>query len=225
MAVIRFTRLAGDGNDAVELNECRQFPIGPQVFLGPALNPSSLSAIDETMLSVYYRTPDLRWIQGMGGLEQCRRGGEGYLEKHPVMVARDFLFFGVRLPPELEPWRHDATEGFENWLKRQGPGIAGSKDARDGTLDAYRKSMLSAASKAPASTATRKRGPRDKGYDGKCRRVYLGYLERKETPPSLTAIAKEVGCSRSTACRAIKKWEETRKGYAKEGLRSRHENR
>jgi hypothetical protein len=81
------------------------------------------------------------------------------------------------------------------------------------------------AGKAPAASGTRKRGPRDKGFDDKCRGVYLGYLERNETPPTATAIAKKVGCSASTACRAIKPYEDKRKEHAKEDYQSRHKGR
>jgi hypothetical protein len=50
------------------------------------------------------------------------------------MVARDMLLYRKDLPPELEPFRHDASEGFSEWLKRQGGGMPGSKAAREATL-------------------------------------------------------------------------------------------
>jgi hypothetical protein len=135
MAVIRFARLDGYGEDSVELDTCRRFLIGRPLG-GPGLSP-----VDESTLHVYYLTPDYRWFQGIGGLRQIQRGGDGYLEWHPVMVAKTFLLFDRSLPPELEPFRHDATEGYQAWLNTQGPGTPGSKDARDGTLDARRRAL------------------------------------------------------------------------------------
>jgi hypothetical protein len=66
------------------------------------------------------------------------------------------------------------------------------------------------------------RAKRDEGKDDKCVCVYLRYVARNETPPGATAIAEEVGCSVSTASRAIKKWEDKRRELALEDARNRY---
>jgi DNA-binding MarR family transcriptional regulator len=59
------------------------------------------------------------------------------------------------------------------------------------------------------------------GKDDRCLGVYLKYLERGETPPRPTEIAKIVGCDPSTASRAIKKWEDKRLELAEKNARDR----
>jgi hypothetical protein len=66
--------------------------------------------LDPTTVVVYYLTPDddrgnHRGIMGLGGLAQVQRGGAGYVEVHPLRIARDMYMLGIKLPPELERYR------------------------------------------------------------------------------------------------------------------------
>jgi hypothetical protein len=75
----------------------------------------------------------------------------------------------------------------------------------------------------PKAPSRKTRGAkRDHGKDDKCVGIYLKYLERNETPPGPTEIARRVGCHPSTACRVIKKWEDKRREMAKEDARKRY---
>jgi hypothetical protein len=133
---IRFSRLDGFGEESVDLERCRRFLVWRR-----RLSPEpGLSLIDETTLQVYYLTPNRRWILGLGGIRQLRSGGEDYIEVHPVMVTRVFLLYEINLPPELEPYREHADgEGHKEWLINQGPGMVGSNEARQATLERFRK--------------------------------------------------------------------------------------
>jgi hypothetical protein len=70
-----------------------------------------------------------------------------------------------------------------------------------------------------------KRRKRNEGKSDRCVGVYVAYLERNQLPPSPTEIAAQVGCAVGTASRAIKRWEDKRKGIAQEDGRERHKNR
>ncbi len=66
------------------------------------------------------------------------------------------------------------------------------------------------------------RRKRNEGKMARCRGLYLGYIERKETPPSYAELARMANCDRSTVCRAIKSLEDVRKGFAREDARERY---
>jgi hypothetical protein len=104
---IRFSRLDGGGEDAVDLDQCNRRLLGrPILPMGVPSDTPGIFPIDESTLQVFYVTPDGRWLQGMSGLRQIRNEGTGdYLERHPVFVAHTWLLFRGKLLPELEQYR------------------------------------------------------------------------------------------------------------------------
>jgi hypothetical protein len=175
--IVRFGSLDGFGEEAVDLEQCpRRLAVGRA--LSPGFGPS---LIDETTLHIYYLTPDGRWILGLGGIRQLRSGGEGYLEVHPVCVAHDLLLYKMDLPPKLEPYRHQASEGYSEWLSQQQGGMLGSAEARKATLERHRK----ASEKDPTAGAKQKR-------TGKRRAKKTTRPEKPAPPKTLTELAKAI---------------------------------
>ena len=167
-----------------------------------------------TRREAMYRTPRGEWVLGSFMTDRISCSKQWFSEKTPEKAAEWFNSNGFELPEAL----------CIDLDRRRKPPDAQSLSPSSVTLPTT-TTEPPPAGKASAASGTRRQGARDKGYDDKCRVAYLGYLERKETPPTPTAIAKEVGCSVSTASRAIKHYEDKRKEYAKEDLQSRQKGR
>jgi hypothetical protein len=101
--VVRFSRLGGYGEECIDLDRCLRLIVGVR----PA---PDAPYFDPTTVMVYYLSPDddkrnHRGIAGLGGLAQVQHGGAGYVEVHPLQIARDMHMHGLKLPPELERYR------------------------------------------------------------------------------------------------------------------------
>jgi hypothetical protein len=72
--------------------------------------------------------------------------------------------------------------------------------------------------------STPKRAPRkrDEGKADRCVGIYMAAIDRGETPPTPTEIARQVGCSVSTVSRATKRWEARRTAEAREDAKGRY---
>jgi hypothetical protein len=95
--VIRFLRLDQLGEDAVDLDQCTRVAV-PHVQ-----NPLGLTknTFDPMRVSVYYRTPDGRWISPMLGIRQPEGTG-GYVEQYRWEIGEFMAESGYwPIPPEL----------------------------------------------------------------------------------------------------------------------------
>jgi hypothetical protein len=96
--IVRFARLDGYGEDAIDLDLCRRFLVGVPAFPGA-------HHLEQTTVRVYYVALGDRVIMGLGGLNQLRRGDEGYMEIHPLQFVHDLQLCGINIPPEFDRYR------------------------------------------------------------------------------------------------------------------------
>ena len=116
--VVRFTRLGGDADETVDLDQCLLLMSGPC----DAQNPRTF---DLQRMIYYYLTPEGRGIMGLGGSGQARFGGGGYREVHPMLIVHDRLLNGLKIPPELAKYlpyltpERSLPEAITAWEKSQ----------------------------------------------------------------------------------------------------------
>jgi TIR domain-containing protein len=111
---VRFRRLNGPGEESLDLHTCTRFTVARR------LAPDS-PILDQTSVVIYYLTPDHRGIMGLGGARQVQHGGEGYVEVHPIQIARDHHLYGLAVPAELEQYREfldlSVPDAIATWEK------------------------------------------------------------------------------------------------------------
>ena len=71
----------------------------------------------------------------------------------------------------------------------------------------------------------KKSRPRDRDIATKCLGAYIEAAARGDTPPTATELAKQFGCNKGTASRAIKKLEDKRKAAARGEYEDRRRDR
>lgn len=141
-----------------------------------------------------YLTPEDRWVEHKRGFdpwEECEY--EKFSEVSPAYVIQELGFRSAELPPDL-------AAALGPYQEASGP---------------------TEPAPAPAKVGTARKKPRKQGKAERCVGVYMTYVNRNETPPSISEIAREVGCDPGTASRALKKYEDLRKEAARSDAESR----